>query len=185
MERTRKAAMDKGEAKYFTGKACLYEHIAPRRTKTGECTICRANKVATWRKNNPEGVKKHNNSQYAKHYSKIKEATKRYYLENKEKIQASISSYRKKNPHIVAKCTAAQKANRLKRIPDWLSKDDRWLIDEVYALARLRTKAFGFQWDVDHIVPLQGKDVSGLHVPWNLQVIPASENRIKSNKVNP
>jgi hypothetical protein len=35
---------------------------------------------------------------------------------------------------------------------------------------------FGFEWHVDHVIPLQGKKVSGFHVPSNIQVIPASEN---------
>jgi hypothetical protein len=66
--------------------------------------------------------------------------------------------------------------------PKWLTQDDHWMIEQAYELAALRTKLFGFSWQVDHIVPLQGKLVSGLHTPYNLQVIPAKHNQSKSNQ---
>jgi hypothetical protein len=53
---------------------------------------------------------------------------------------------------------------------------------EAYDLADMRSKLFGFLWHVDHIIPLQGKKVSGLHTISNLQVIPAIINTRKSNK---
>ena len=68
------------------------------------------------------------------------------------------------------------------RIPKWVDKDHMWLIKEVYELAQIRTKEFGFPWHVDHIIPLQGELVSGLHVIENLQVLPGVENIKKKNK---
>jgi hypothetical protein len=76
-------------------------------------------------------------------------------------------------------------AASLKRTPKWLTKDEQWMIKEAYALADLRTKLFGFPWEVDHKIPLQGKLVSGLHTPYNLQVIPKTENRSKGNSFGP
>jgi len=68
------------------------------------------------------------------------------------------------------------------RTPAWLTQDDKWMIEQAYELAVVRTKIFGFPWHVDHVVPLHGELVSGLHVPHNLQVIPAWDNRSKSNQ---
>jgi 5-methylcytosine-specific restriction endonuclease McrA len=72
---------------------------------------------------------------------------------------------------------------KLQRTPVWLSDDDRWMLEQAYELAVLREEATGVAYQVDHIVPLQGLAVSGLHVPWNLQVIPAIENKRKGNRV--
>jgi hypothetical protein len=57
------------------------------------------------------------------------------------------------------------------------------MIEQAYDLAALRTKMFGVAWHVDHVIPLCGKKVSGLHVPYNLQVILGSENCRKGNRV--
>lgn len=77
---------------------------------------------------------------------------------------------------------AKRRCAELKRTPVWLTETDRWMIEQAYELSALRTKLFGFSWHVDHVIPLQGKYVSGLHVPTNLQVIPATENLRKANK---
>jgi 5-methylcytosine-specific restriction endonuclease McrA len=74
-----------------------------------------------------------------------------------------------------------RRTSKMQRTPKWVDAEELWLIKEVYKLAAERTKLHGFSWHVDHIVPLQGKLVSGLHTIANLQVIPASQNVQKSN----
>jgi len=106
----------------------------------------------------------------------------KYHADNPKKVFQWGNQYRSKN---TAKLTAKARAyvlSREKRTPPWLTDDDFWLMEQAYDLAVLRTKLFGFQWHVDHIIPLHGRLVSGLHVPHNLQVLPAATNRSKSNK---
>jgi 5-methylcytosine-specific restriction endonuclease McrA len=55
--------------------------------------------------------------------------------------------------------------------------------DEILTIY-IEAQELGPNYHVDHIIPINGKDVCGLHVPWNLQIITASENMKKSNKTN-
>jgi hypothetical protein len=68
------------------------------------------------------------------------------------------------------------------RTPAWLTKIDFERITNEYKLAELLCKVTNSKWEVDHIIPLQGKYVSGFHVPSNLRVIKAVENSSKNNK---
>ena len=143
---------------------------------------CRVSRVKTWRKANPQSVVKHNASQYIQHAEKIKAATKTYFEANRNKCYDTMAIYREKNPHIAAKVSARRKAAMLQRIPKWLTPIDFERINNEYRVAKLLSKLTGSSWHVDHIIPLQGKLVSGLHVPSNLKAIPAKENMAKNNK---
>jgi hypothetical protein len=89
----------------------------------------------------------------------------------------------KANPEkVIANALRRTKAKRL-RIPAWLT-DKHWdQIAILYKEAQRLTVETGVVHHVDHIYPLRGKTCSGLHVPWNLRVLPSLENLRKANKL--
>jgi hypothetical protein len=156
---TRKEAKEQNLVYYFTGKPCLHGHIDKRQTINGCCAECNRIKSVKF---------------YYKHNGKEKQRT-----EHKNKIK---SNWRKKHKGKVNSWTAARYAAKTQRTPVWLTEDDLWLVQEVYELAVLRSKITNIEWHVDHVVPMQGNNVSGLHCLENLQVIPGHVNASKSNK---
>lgn len=83
--------------------------------------------------------------------------------------------------YITAK-TRLRKELQRSRAPRWLTREQRCEIREFYRRARDYTELSGSPYHVDHIVPLCGRNVSGLHVPWNLRIVPATENMRKGNR---
>jgi len=108
---------------------------------------------------------RHNRVKYTEEYLK---KSKEYYEANKDAFLARANKRR---------------AAKLQALPKWLTKEELDQIKELYTCAQMFKLYTGQEYHVDHIVPLQGENVCGLHVPWNLQVIPASENLSKSNKL--
>jgi hypothetical protein len=106
----------------------------------------------------------------------------RYYYNNHTQAKEKQLAKQKAHPAKYAATAAKHRAAKMQRTPAWLTEDDYWLIKQAYELAAIRTKLFGFTWHVDHVIPLQGNAVSGLHVPQNLQVIPGAQNIAKNNK---
>lgn len=158
-------------------------------------------KVKEWRADNPEAWKEQRQRYAKKHPDVVSDKRKRWRNRNLEqvkvkeratakeyrtlnsvKVKTSKAEYAKRSSHIVNAAVARRRASKTRQTPIWVGSDELWLIQEIYDLARLRTKMHGFSWHVDHIVPLQGELVSGLHVPNNLQAIPANENIRKYNK---
>lgn len=127
-------------------------------------------------------IKAHQKEWRIKNKDKLIAYNKEWRVNNPEAFKAMQKRTREKNAARVNSANAKRHAEKLKRTPSWLSEDDLWLIKEAYDLANIRTKLFGFSWHVDHIIPLQGKTVSGLHVINNLQVIEGKLNIMKNNK---
>lgn len=115
----------------------------------------------------------------------VAQRSKEYADRNRAEIKARAKVYRQKTKDRQAEYVRRRQAAKMQRTPKWLTEDDVWVMREAYKLAKIRTEMFGFSWHVDHVLPLQGKTVSGLHVPNNLQVIPWIENVRKHNRVSP
>lgn len=84
-----------------------------------------------------------------------------------------------------AKWRRKRKTAQVLATPVWLT-DEHW--DQIKALkaeAGRLTKVTGKKWTVDHIIPILGVNVSGLHVPWNMRVVEDDENQRKANRVDP
>ena len=118
---------------------------------------------------------------YEENKDKISEQCKKYYSKNKDNIRKYLKNYREANLDAHNSRTAKYRADKLKRTPKWLDEEE-FFIKEAYELAKLRERCTGIKWHVDHEIPLRGKNVSGLHVPQNIKVIPAKQNLEKSNK---
>ena len=106
----------------------------------------------------------------------------RYRHAHPEKERARQARRHAAHPEKRTARNAVHRANKLQRTPPWLTAEHRADIRRIYRAAADLSATTGEAYQVDHIVPLRGAQVSGLHVPWNLQVLIASENLAKSNK---
>lgn len=96
-----------------------------------------------------------------------KKARTEYYLRNKES-------------YFIRK--TERRARTLQATPKWHGEFDEFVLSEAYRLCKLREQATGVKWEVDHIVPLKGENVCGLHWSANWAVITQFENRSKGVK---
>lgn len=127
-------------------------------------------RMAAWVKANPERHSE-NRERWA---SKNPEKTKQ--------IQRTASAkYRAANMDKHAALQNRRRAKKLDASTTWDADFDNLVEMEAAHLAKLRKSAFGFLWHIDHVVPLQGKTVCGLHNAYNLAVIPATDNIRKKN----
>lgn len=127
---------------------------------------CNANS-RKWRAGNLEARKDYDRSWYRRNTEKKKEQSRLWHLKNPDKASSK---------------TMRRVARKLNATPIWLTNEQKAQIDQFYWLAKDCELLSGQKYDVDHVVPLQGKDVCGLHVPWNLQILPKDVNIKKGNK---
>lgn len=202
---TRSQAKSIGAKRYFTGKPCLSGHISERLVSTKACIECDKARSIAWKSSNAEHIKAYNSGLYKGKKDEILARQRRYREQNKDKIAAYSKSratktaerskawrienneraseytarYRSEKRDVVNSKEARRRARALQATPPWSDSEQIRLVYQ--EAARLQAED-GVARHVDHIVPLQGRLVCGLHVSWNLRVMTATENLKKANK---
>ena len=188
LPKTRKEAQDIGAKYYFTGEPCKHGHIAPRKTK-GACVECLKVEWQQAAEKRADYFRKYNKSEAGQ------QAKRKYYEANKENVIARAQArpdedkrrYKKthkvNNPDMYKEMTSLRRRRFRDATPKWLTDTQKMEIRLKYRLAIELSRATGERHAVDHIIPLHGESVCGLHVPWNLQVLTQKDNLAKYNRL--
>jgi hypothetical protein len=154
-------------------------------------------KRSTYYRENSEKIKAREATRYAQNSERIKARVKSYYHQNKDRVRAYNAtysvSYRAKNqdkiqawrkawceanPHKLNAQWMRRKAIKMRATPKWA---DQQKIDEFYFAADFLSMITGEWHEVDHVIPMGSKNVCGLHVHTNLQILTRTENRRKGH----
>lgn len=129
-----------------------------------------------WAANNPERRRELDRKSYAANRdTRLAKARETY---DPVKNANECRRWRKENPAKALALSKKRKAALSQRIPPWADLEK---IVKVYEEARSMTMLMDEPWHVDHVIPLRGRKVSGLHVHGNLQLLPGIENVKKRN----
>lgn len=140
-------------------------------------------KAAAWSKANPDKRKEIRRKWRNANIDLAKTIEKASRIKHKAAKTLRQIAYRKNNPGLSAAYCAKRRACKLKATPKWLTAEHLREIETYYEAAKELQWLSSEPLHVDHIMPLQGEYSSGLHVPWNLQILPRSLNCKKSNKI--
>lgn len=194
-------AIAKGLSTYFTGVPCNLGGIGARLVNGNKCQCdahleAQSERAARGYLKNRE-VRLERSRKYAsENKSAVSEKRRRHYQSNKGKYleravkwaadnpdarRAIAREWADRNPTSLRVNGNKRRARKLNATPLWFGELDHLAMQEAHDLAAAREAATGIKWEVDHVVPLAGKMVSGLHVANNIQVVPMAVNRRKSN----
>lgn len=171
---------------YFTGKPCLRGHIVERCTANGSCHQCFLDRRRSKRSRRPGYQRRAEIAAQTNAPTRVcaachtvQPATSEFFVVlHKQQPSGTITT------GLARECRPCRKArfgawHAADAVPPWV---DLQKIRTIYALADFLTRTTGVQFDVDHYYPLRHPDLCGLHVPWNLRVIPTTVNKSKRNR---
>lgn len=147
------------------------------------CKDCHSKSNSEWAQKNKKHVSDYGKKYRERDAKRISAQRAQHFEKNRRQWSEYGKAYRKANPGKTNAKTARRRAAKLKATPKWTTKEHRQQIEDLYIEAAKLTRETGIRHEVDHIMPLQGKNTSGLHVSWNLQILTRSDNRKKSRKI--
>lgn len=150
------------------------------------CKSCKKEYKSGWYEKNAESERAKAMQYHYENYEKNKEyrikKANEWQNNNRERYKQIAKKCYEKTKHKKFASQAFARAAKRNAVPKWINEELKQEIQKFYIEARLKTRETGTKYEVDHIVPLMGENVCGLHVPWNLRVITQFENRSKQNK---
>jgi len=193
---SRADAVTIGQRWYFTGEPCKNGHVAKRNCSNHDCRGCTNQRTRGYRKSdpnlnrsrekrrrekNPDEYRARLRASRSRHVEKRREYDRQRYHEcpeRKEWQKKQATGWGRANKGKRNFIIARRRSGIEEATPKWLTPEQRAEIRAFY----VRAKAMGEGYQVDHIVPLRGRGVCGLHVPWNLQILTKAENIAKGNR---
>lgn len=173
---SRTDAKQQGAKRYFTGKPCKRGHIVERQVSNASCVKCLSEDKAKHYERNPSAKSISNRKYYDNNKDHCNALSEKWRNENGGRKKELGRDHYQNNKSAYRESAARQRAGAA--CPEWV---DRGAMVAVYEEAYRLSADTGVEHDVDHIIPLNHPYMSGLHVPWNLQPLPSSENRAKHN----
>lgn len=176
---TRQEAIELNLPRFFTGLQCSNGHVAERITKSYRCVECKREWESRRRITHAEQDKAIRAREVRKNAESYKRRRQEY---DQRKGKSHVSELQKKwklyNKDKVLENTNHRRALKQQASPIWR---DAEACKMIYRRAIQLTRETGILHHVDHIVPLNGVNVCGLHCEYNLQILTAEENLKKSN----
>lgn len=164
------------------------EYFKSKNTKTGYQAYCkdcckeRSGYLKEYRETNREVLREKQRDSWAKNKEMHNLKQQDYYARNKDILKERHKAHYEKNKATYLYYSKKRKLLIANAMPKWLTKEMQDSLKAFYIEAKKLSLLNNAVYHVDHIVPLNGENVCGLHVPWNLQILTAEENLKKSNK---
>jgi len=150
-----------------------------------QCKSCQSEYFYEYHRKNSERKRQYDKNRYKSKKEEISKRGKEYYKKNKEIVKQRQREWGKNNPDKVRKQSSEKRSKKKNSIPPWLTNKQKHEIYLMHVLAKALERETGIKYHVDHIIPLTNKNLCGLHVPWNLRVIPEKDNMRKNNQFIP
>ncbi|KKL97025.1 hypothetical protein LCGC14_1838570 [marine sediment metagenome] len=181
-ECSKKYSKDYFQTYYKTNREIYLERSKQRSQTKEQKARCRdyARKFGKIRyETNREWFKDYRRKNKEKQQAYMEVYSKEYYERNKDSIKEASRYWRQNNPDKAASYREIRNQYLKERTPRWANLDK---IKEIYLERDRLIVETGVQHHVDHVIPLNGKCISGLHIHTNLQILTAAANLNKSNK---